>query len=143
MQACKVFPETEKQQEEGVYATYCHNPVSMQRFQMRIRLCVQNGDVGSTPGFDGDHVKALASIKCRALVMPAERDLYFPAADEEYEVSKMPNAELRVIPGIWGHCTGIGANKPDTDFIDKAVKEILATEGTPVTKDLSALSISA
>ncbi|DBB18607.1 hypothetical protein WJX82_009865 [Trebouxia sp. C0006] len=57
----------------------------------------QNGHVGATPGFDGDHVKALASIKAKALVMPAERDLYFPAADDEF--SKMPNAELRVIRG--------------------------------------------
>lgn len=96
-----------------------------------------------TPGFDGDHIKALASIKCRALVMPAERDLYFPAADEEYEVSKMPNAELRVIPGIWGHCAGIGANKPDSGFVDKAVKELLAADVSAVDKDLSALIVSA
>ena len=96
-----------------------------------------------TPGFGGDHVKALASIKCRALVMPAERDLYFPAADEEYEVSRMPNAELRVIPGIWGHCAGIGANKPDSDFIDKAVKKLLAEDVSAMDKDLSELSVSA
>ena len=96
-----------------------------------------------TPGFDGDHVKALASIKAKAMVMPGERDLYFPAADEEYEVSKMSNAELRVIPGIWGHCAGIGANQEDSDFIDRAVKELLAADVKPVEEDLSALHISA
>ena len=104
---------------------------------------MQNGDVGLTPGFDGDHVKALASIKAKAIVMPGERDLYFPAADEEYEVSKMHNAELRVIPGIWGHCAGIGAHKGDIDFIDRAVKELLAADVKSVEEDSSAVHISA
>ena len=88
---------------------------------------MQNGDVGATPGFDGDHAKALASITAKTLVMPAERDLYFPVADEEYEVSKMANAELRVIPGIWGHFAGGGANADDTKFIDNAVQDLLGT----------------
>ncbi len=91
-----------------------------------VGVFLQKGDVGATPGFDGDHVKALASIKAKTLVMPAERDLYFPAADEEYEVSKMPNAKLRIIPGIWGHFAGGGGNPEDTKFIDNAVNELLS-----------------
>jgi homoserine O-acetyltransferase len=86
----------------------------------------QNGDVGRTPGFNGDTVKALNSITARALVMPAEKDLYFPPEDEAWEVSHMPNAELRVIPGVWGHFAGGGANPVDTKFIDDALKELLA-----------------
>lgn len=89
---------------------------------------LQNGDVGATPEFNGDHDKALASIKAKALVMPAERDLYFPVGDEVYEVSKMPNAQLRVIPGIWGHFAGGGANPADTNFINQAVKELLGVQ---------------
>ena len=91
-------------------------------------VSMQNGDVGATPGFNGDHAKALASITAKTLVMPAERDLYFPVADEEYEISKMPNAELRIIPGIWGHFAGGGANADDTKFIDNAVKELLSLQ---------------
>ena len=60
----------------------------------------QNGGVGMTPGFSGDTEAALASIKATALVMPAEKDLYFPPEDEARAVSHIPNAELRVIPGI-------------------------------------------
>jgi homoserine O-acetyltransferase len=86
----------------------------------------QNGDVGRTPGFDGDTVRALQSITARALVMPAEKDLYFPPEDEEWEVSHMPNAELRVIPGVWGHFAGGGVNPDDTAFIDSGIKELLA-----------------
>ncbi len=38
----------------------------------------------------------------------------------------MPNAELRVIPGVWGHFAGAGANPVDTAFIDRALAELLA-----------------
>jgi homoserine O-acetyltransferase len=87
----------------------------------------QKGDIGKTPGFDGDHVRALQSIKARTLVMPAEKDLYFPPEDEEYAVQYIPNGELRVIPGVWGHFAGGGANPVDIKFIDDALKELLAS----------------
>ena len=85
----------------------------------------QNSNVGNTPGFNGNHEAALASIRAKAIVMPAERDLYFPVDDEKYEVSFMQNAELRVIPGIWGHFAGAGINEEDTAFIDAALRELL------------------
>ena len=88
----------------------------------------QNGDIGKTPGFDGDYERALASIKAKAIVMPAEKDLYFPPEDEEYAVGRMSgtDAELRVIPGVWGHFAGGGLNPKDIAFIDGALKELLA-----------------
>ncbi|SDR13507.1 alpha/beta fold hydrolase [Thermostaphylospora chromogena] len=86
----------------------------------------QNADVGLTPGFDGDTVAALRSIRARALVMPAEKDLYFPPEDEEWAVRHIPDAELRVIPGVWGHFAGHGSNPDDTRFIDAALRELLA-----------------
>ncbi len=86
----------------------------------------QNADIGQTPGMGGDHEKALASIQARALVMPAEKDLYFPPEDEAYSVARMPNAELRIIPGVWGHFAGGGMNPDDVRFIDDALKELLA-----------------
>ncbi len=86
----------------------------------------QNGDTSKTPGFDGNYDGALGSIEARAIVMPAEKDLYFPPEDEEYAVERMPNAELRVIPGVWGHFAEGGLNEEDTKFIDDALKELLA-----------------
>lgn len=69
---------------------------------------------------------SFVTAQAQAIVMPAEIDLYFPVADDEYEVSHMPNAELRVIPGSWGHFAGGGSCPTDTAFIDAAVKELLA-----------------
>ena len=86
----------------------------------------QHGDVGLTPGFSGDTEAALGSIKAAALVMPAEKDLYFPPEDEAWAVRRIPNAELRVIPGIWGHFAGHGSNATDTEFIDTGLRELLA-----------------
>ena len=58
--------------------------------------------------------------------MPAEKDLYFPPEDERWAGAFIPNAELRVIPGVWGHFAGGGANPVDTAFIDTGVRELLA-----------------
>jgi homoserine O-acetyltransferase len=87
----------------------------------------QKGDIGATPGFDGDHVKALKAIKAKTIALPAQKDLYFPPEDEEYAVSHMSNAELRVIPGVWGHFAGGGANPVDIKYIDDVLKELLAS----------------
>lgn len=85
----------------------------------------QTHNVGDTPGFDGDHEKALASIRAKALVMPCRTDLYFPPEDSALEVACMPNATLRPIESVWGHYAGMGVNPADVDFIDKAIAELL------------------
>jgi homoserine O-acetyltransferase/O-succinyltransferase len=87
----------------------------------------QKGDIGKTPGFDGDHIAALKSIKAKTIVLPAVKDLYFPPEDEEYAAQYIPNGELRVIPGVWGHFAGGGANPVDIKFIDDVLKELLAS----------------
>lgn len=85
----------------------------------------QHADVGLTPGFNGNTVEALRSIEAKALIMPGEKDLYFPPEDEEWAIQHIPKAQLRVIPGVWGHFAGGGVNPADTAFIDDAIKEIL------------------
>jgi homoserine O-acetyltransferase/O-succinyltransferase len=86
----------------------------------------QNGNIGNTPGFEGDFERALSTIQAKAVVMPGQTDLYFPPEDNEYEVQHMPNAEFQMIPSIWGHFAGGGINSVDTQFIDRSVKELLA-----------------
>jgi homoserine O-acetyltransferase len=86
----------------------------------------QHGDIGRTPGFGGSFERALAGMEAQAIVMPAEKDLYFTPEDNEYEVRHMPNAELRVIPGVWGHFAGGGENPVDTEFIDTGLRDLLA-----------------
>lgn len=85
----------------------------------------QNADVGATPGFS-EADEALASIRAPSIIMPGQQNLYFPPEDNEWEVSHMTGAELRVTPGSWGHFAGSGINAMDTKFIDDALKELLA-----------------
>jgi len=87
----------------------------------------QYGDISANPLYKGDFDRALGSITAKAIVMPGRTDLYFPPEDSEYEVSKMPNAQLRPIESVWGHFAGGPvANAVDVKFIDSAVREILA-----------------
>jgi homoserine O-acetyltransferase/O-succinyltransferase len=87
----------------------------------------QHGDISANEVYGGDFDKVLGAIKAKAIVMPGQTDLYFPPEDSEYEVSKMPNAELRPMPSIWGHFAGgPGLSRADVEFLDKALKELLA-----------------
>jgi homoserine O-acetyltransferase len=86
----------------------------------------QHADISANARFNGDLTAALTAITARAIVMPAETDLYFRVRDNELEVAHMPDAELRPIPTMWGHAAGRGANVPDNQFIDAALKELLS-----------------
>lgn len=87
----------------------------------------QNGDISANELYGGDFSRALGAIKARAVVMPGEMDLYFPAVDNFHEVEQMPNARCIPIPGVWGHFAGGGANPADTQFIDEQLKQLLAS----------------
>jgi homoserine O-acetyltransferase/O-succinyltransferase len=86
----------------------------------------QHADLSANHIYNGDFAAALGAIKARAVVMPGDRDLYFRVRDNEIEVAQMPNAELRPIPSSWGHAAGFGVHPPDNEFIDAALKELLA-----------------
>lgn len=86
----------------------------------------QAADISKDPRFDGDFARALAAITAKAVVMPCRTDLYFPPEDSEIEVAHMPNAELRVIPSVWGHMAGGGMNPDDAAFINAELARLLA-----------------
>ena len=88
-----------------------------------------HNDISANDVFEGDFDAALAAITAPSVVMPCETDLYFRVTDNTREVARMPNAELRTIPSIWGHMAGAGQNPADTAFIDGALKELLGRPG--------------
>lgn len=85
----------------------------------------QRHNVGDTPGFGGDHERALASIKARVLYMPGATDLYFPVGDGQYESQFIKDVVFTPIPSVWGHLAGGGANPADNDFINAQVRRLL------------------
>jgi len=87
----------------------------------------QAADLSANRRFQGDYAAALRTITARTIVMPSRTDLYFPPEDSEIEISHMPNAELRVIPSVWGHRAGApGTDPADTAFIEAAINDLLA-----------------
>ena len=87
----------------------------------------QHADISANELYNGDFDKALGAITADAIVMPCETDLYFTVEDNRREVARMPRAELRPIPSLWGHRAGNPVFQPeDAKFIDDAVRELLA-----------------
>src|SRR3712207_6287203 len=92
----------------------------------------EHGDVGRTPGFDGDTEAALRSIRCPVVAMPARTDLYFPPEDEQWASQFIEQGEVRVIDTIWGHFAGLGMNAADNAFVDRTLRELLDRPACPL-----------
>lgn len=73
----------------------------------------------------GSLAEALGSIKAKALVMPAETDLYFTAADIEAEARMIPGARFLSIPTVWGHMAGSGLCAADSKLIQDEIIALL------------------
>lgn len=82
-----------------------------------------HNDLGDHPDFGGDFDAALGAITARTIILNADTDRYFPPVDSDYEAARIPNAELRPIPTIWGHMAPF--NPEDQQFIDRALRELL------------------
>ena len=85
----------------------------------------QAANIADNDRFNGDFDAALQAITARAIVMPCGTDLYFRVADSEYEVGRMPNAELRVIESKLGHVAGSGLDPIGKAAIDQAIVDLL------------------
>lgn len=85
-------------------------------------------DVGTTPGFGGDTLKALASIKVPVLYMPSATDMYFPVGDARYEARSIAKVTLKPIPSLWGHPAGAGAGPGDAKFLNDNIGAFLRGE---------------
>ena len=82
-------------------------------------------DVGTTPGFDGDTIKALQSLKARAILMNAPGDLYNPTIEAADDAKQIPGAQYVVIPSLQGHFAASSAKAADVEFMNKTITEFL------------------
>jgi homoserine O-acetyltransferase len=89
----------------------------------------ESADISDNERFSKDFKSALNAITARAIVMPSRTDLYFPPEDSEIEVAAMPNAELRIMPSIWGHRGGSpGSDPADIAFFNTAIADLLRVD---------------
>lgn len=90
----------------------------------------QRSDLGAVLGSDSTRIpieEALQSLTTRILLMPCLTDQYFTWKFSEKEVSCLKNGELAVIPSIWGHMAGGGANPEDTEWMDQKIARFLGS----------------
>lgn len=88
----------------------------------------QRSDLGVSVAADGQAVplpQALASLMSRILLMPGKTDQYFRWEVSEMEASHLKNAEVAVIPSVWGHVAGGGGNPEDSEWMDARISKFL------------------
>src|SRR5262245_46053264 len=84
-------------------------------------------DVGTTPGFNADMIKALESIKAKAILMNAPGDLYNPTAEAAEDAKRIPGAQYVVIPSLQGHFAASPAKATEVEFMNEKITEFLNT----------------
>jgi homoserine O-acetyltransferase len=84
-------------------------------------------DVGTSPGFNGDTAKALATIKAKTLILTGTKDLLNPEFEPTEMGKNIRNVKMETIsPGtITGHASAGGFNPADVDFLNREVRGFL------------------
>lgn len=87
----------------------------------------ENHDLGATPGFNGDLVKALRSIKAKTLIMTGTKDLLNPEFEPQRAARDIRDVRvLTISPGtVTGHAAAGGAIPADVEFLNRQTSEFL------------------
>jgi homoserine O-acetyltransferase len=84
-------------------------------------------DVGSSPGMNGDTVKALRAIKAKTLIMTGTKDLLNPEWEPQDAARFIRDVRMTTIsPGtVTGHAAAGGAFPADIDFLNQEISSFL------------------
>ena len=84
-------------------------------------------DVGTTPGFNGDTVKALRAIKAKTLILTGLKDLLNPEWEPADAARHIRDVRVVTIsPGhVTGHASAGGAFPADVDFLNREIGAFL------------------
>jgi homoserine O-acetyltransferase len=83
-------------------------------------------DVGTTPGFDGDTGRALASIRARTLVLAPPLDLFNPSDAARSAAGSVPGARFAEIPSQQGHQAATSVKAEDAAYLNREIAAFLA-----------------
>jgi len=90
-------------------------------------------DVGTTPGFNGNTAKALASIKAKTLIFTGTKDLLNPEFEPIEAGKNIGGVKMMTIsPGsVTGHAAAGGGIPADVEFLDRETKAFLDSAKKP------------
>ena len=84
-------------------------------------------DIGTTPGMNGDLVKALRAMKAKTLIMVGTKDLLNPEWEPREAARYIRDVRVATIsPGaVTGHASAGGASPADVDFLNGEIGAFL------------------
>ena len=84
-------------------------------------------DLGTTPGMDGDLVRALNAIRAKTLILTGTKDLLNPEYEPQEAARHIRDVRVFTIsPGtVTGHASAGGQLPADVDFLNREVGEFL------------------
>ena len=84
-------------------------------------------DIGTTPGFSGDLVKALRAIKAKTLIMTGTKDLLNPEYEPQDAARYIRDVRtITISPGtVTGHASAGGVYPADVDFLNREIAQFL------------------
>ena len=84
-------------------------------------------NVGNTPGFNGDYVKALKSIKAKTLILAGSIDLLNPEYEAMEAAKHIPNVRYVNINDKrpLGHLSGAGATPGENELQNKEIATLI------------------
>jgi homoserine O-acetyltransferase len=90
-------------------------------------------DVGTTPGFNGDTAKALASIKAKTLILTGTKDLLNPEFEPIEAGKNIAGVKMMTIsPGtVTGHAAAGGGIPADVEFLNRETSAFLDSAKKP------------
>lgn len=84
--------------------------------------------IDGKPVFGGDPIRALHSVKAKALLMTGSLDLYNPIEEARAAAAAIPDGRFVEIPSVQGHVAAAPGFKPaDLEFINTTVRGLIAT----------------
>ncbi len=87
--------------------------------------CIEH-NVGTTPGFQGDTVKALQSVKAKVVFLLGRNDTLVPAGPVREDAKYIRNVRVEEIPTLHGHMGASATySQGDVDFCNRIVREFL------------------
>lgn len=93
--------------------------------------------VDGKPAFGGDPLRALGTVKARALLMTGRLDLYNPVEEAMEAAAAIPAGRYVAIPSVQGHVAASpGFRAEDLDFINATVRDFMreVTDGWRTTR---------
>ncbi len=82
--------------------------------------------IGGAQPFAGDPVRALHSVKAKALLMTGLLDLYNPVEEAQEAARAIPDGRYVAIPSVQGHVAAAAGFRPaDIEFINQTVRAFM------------------